>query len=135
MKYAREGFPLEGALMKLCIVPFAVATLVSGCLSAPPHNGSVICIYPQPGGNSFCQIATNLTAKEVTNQMSLCTSMQGTIVATCPVGAVGCCATTSGSVDFDQCFYDSAATDESTCATKSGTWTASSGTSDADATD
>ncbi len=122
--------------MKLWIVPFAVATLVSGCLSAPPHNGSVLCIYPQPEGTSFCQTATNLTATEVTNQTSRCTSAQGTIVAACPAGAVGCCATTSGSVDFDQCYYGlSAATAEATCATKSGTWTAASGTSDADATD
>jgi hypothetical protein len=102
----------------------------------PAADGSLICIFPQPGGTSFCQAATNLTPKEVTNQTSLCTSMQGTAVAACPVGAVGCCATTSGSVDFDQCFYGiSAATGENTCATKMGTWAASSETSDASATD
>jgi hypothetical protein len=123
--------------MKLWIVRFFVATLVSGCFSAPPKgDGTVTCIYPQPEGTSFCQIATNLTAKEVTNQTSLCTNAQGTVVAACPAGAVGCCATTSGSVDFEQCHYgSSAATEEAACATKSGTWTAGSGTSDAGATD
>ncbi len=126
--------------MKLCIVPFAIATLASSCQliapAKPTTDGSVICIFPQPGDTSFCQAATNLTPKEVTNQTSLCTSMQGTIVPACPVGAVGCCATTSGSVDFDQCFYGtSAATDENTCATKMGTWAAGSEASEAGATD
>jgi hypothetical protein len=125
--------------MKFWFVCFALATLASSCVSIPakaPADGSVICVFPQPGGSSFCQAATNLTAKEVTNQMSLCTSMQGAVVTACPAGAVGCCATTSGSVDFEQCFYDvSAATEESTCASKSGTWTAGSETSDAAATD
>jgi hypothetical protein len=125
--------------MKLSILPFAVAMLASGCLSVPPKaaaDGSLICIFPQPGGTTFCQVATNLTAKEVTSQTSLCTGMQGTVVAACPVGAVGCCATTSGSVDFDQCFYGvSAATEENACATKMGTWAAGSGTDDAGATE
>jgi hypothetical protein len=126
--------------MKPWIVPFAVAALACGCQlvvpAKPTADGSVICIFPQPGGTSFCQAATNLTAKEVTNQTSLCTSMQGTVVTACPAGAVGCCATTSGSVDFDQCFYGvPAATEETACATKMGTWAAGSGTSDAGATD
>jgi hypothetical protein len=51
-------------------------------------------------------------------------------------GAVGCCATTSGSVDFDQCYYGiSTATGEMTCATAMGTWTPTSVTSEAGATD
>jgi hypothetical protein len=96
----------------------------------------LFCTVPQPGGTSFCQASTNLTAKQVTNQTSLCTTMQGTIVAACPDGAVGCCATTSGSVDFDQCYYGiSAATGEQTCTTMTGTWTAGSGTSEAGAAD
>ena len=126
--------------MKLCIVALALAILASGCLVAPAKgsaDGSLTCIFPQPGGTSFRQSATNLTAKQVTSQTSLCTSMQGTVVADCPDGAVGCCATTSGSVDFEQCSYGAggAATGEQTCATKMGTWTASAGTSDAGATD
>jgi hypothetical protein len=136
MKYA----DLEGALMKLWIIPFAVTTLAAGCSSAPakpPANGSVICTVPQSAGTSFCQIATNLTAKQVTNQMSLCTSSQGTVVAACADGAVGCCATTSGAVAFNQCYYGiSVATGEQTCASMmGGTWTPGSGTSDAGATD
>jgi hypothetical protein len=72
----------------------------------------------------------------VTNQTSLCTSMQGTVVEACPGDAVGCCATTSGSVDFNQCYYGiSAATGAQTCATMMGTWTAGSETSDAGVTD
>jgi hypothetical protein len=125
--------------MKLWIVPLAGATLVSGCLSAPPKppaDGSVICTIPQPGDTSFCQVASNLTAKQVANQTSVCTSQQGTVVAACPVGAVGCCSTASGLVDFDQCYYGiSTATGETTCATKMGTWAPGTGTSDADATD
>jgi hypothetical protein len=117
-----------------------VATLAAGCVAVPAKptaDGSVICTFPQPGGTSFCQAATNLTAKQVTNQTSLCTSMQGTVVAACPDGAVGCCATTSGSVDFNQCYYGiSVATGANTCAAMmGGTWTAGSGTSDAGATD
>jgi hypothetical protein len=125
--------------MNFCIFPLAIAALVSGCITVPAKaaaDESLICIYPQPGGASFCQTATNLTAKEVTSQTSLCSSQQGTVVTACPAGAVGCCSTTSGSVDFDQCYYGiSAAMGESTCATKMGTWTLSSGTSDAGATD
>jgi hypothetical protein len=123
--------------MKLCIVPFVVATLAAGCLPAKPTtDGSVTCTFPQSGGTSLCQAATNLTPKQVTTQTSLCTSMQGTMVAVCPDGAVGCCATMSGSADIDQCFYGiSAADGEMTCVTKMGTWTAGSGTSDAGATD
>jgi hypothetical protein len=57
-------------------------------------------------------------------------------VAACPTDAVGCCATSSGSVDFDQCSYGiSEATAEQRCTAMSGTWTAGSGTSDAGATD
>ena len=125
--------------MKLWILPFAVATLAAGCLSAPAKptaDGSVICTFPQPGGTSFCQAATNLTPKQVTNQMSVCTSMQGTMVEACPGGSVGCCATTSGSVDFDKCYYGiSAAPGEKTCATAMGTYAAGSGTRAAGATD
>jgi hypothetical protein len=125
--------------MKLCIVALALAILASGCLVAPAKgsaDGSLTCIFPQPGGTSFCQAATNLTSKEVTSQTSLCSSMQGTVVPACPAGAVGCCATTSGSVDFDKCFYDvSAASEETACATKGGTWTAGSETSEAGATE
>jgi hypothetical protein len=148
--------------MKFCVVPFAVATL-SACIVVPAKgtaakgtaakgtadggtadggtaegtaDGSSICVFPQPGGGRFCQASTNLTANQVTNQTSLCTSMQGTIVEACPVGAVGCCATTSGSVDFDQCFYGvSAAVEENMCETNNGTWAAGSPTSDAGATD
>jgi hypothetical protein len=108
-----------------------------GAPARPTADGSVICTIPQPGGTSFCQAATNLTAKQVTNQTSLCTSMRGTVAAACPDGTVGCCATTSGSVDFNQCFYGiSVATGEQTCATMmGGRWTAGPGTSDAGATD
>jgi hypothetical protein len=158
IKYAIED-SFEGALMKFCIVPFAVATLTSACITVNvpakgtadggtakgtadggtakgTADGSSICVFPQPGGGRFCQASTNLTANQVTNQTSLCTSMQGTIVAACPVGAVGCCATTSGSVDFDQCFYGvSAAVEENMCATNNGIWAAGSATSDAGATD
>jgi hypothetical protein len=125
--------------MKSWIVRLAVATLAIGCASAAakaPADGSVYCTIPQPGNTGFCQAATNLGAKQVTNQTSLCTSMQGTVVPACPDGAVGCCATTSGSVDFDQCFYGiSAATGEKTCTTMMGVWTLGSGTPDAAATD
>jgi hypothetical protein len=123
--------------MKLWLVPFAVATL-AGCVSIPAKpsaDGGVICVYPEPGGTSLCQAATNLTAKQVTNQTSLCT-MQGTLVAACPEGAVGCCATTLGSVDFDKCDYGiSAATGQMACATAMGTWTPTSAPSEAGATD
>lgn len=125
--------------MKFCIVPFAIVALTSGCLSIPgkaSENGSLTCVFPQPGGNSFCQEATSLTAKEVTSQTSLCTSMQGTVVDVCPAGAVGCCATTSGNTDFNKCFYGvNATTQASTCATNNGVWTAGSETSDAGATE
>jgi hypothetical protein len=125
--------------MKHWLVPLAVTTLAAGCLSAPPKaaaDGSVTCAVPQSVGTSFCQTATNLTSKQVTNQTSLCTSMQGSVVAACPQGAVGCCATTSGAVDFDQCYYGiSVATGEQTCATAAGIWTAGSGASDAGLTD
>jgi hypothetical protein len=122
--------------MKHWLVLFAVAALAAGCVSVPAKpaaDGGVFCTVQEPGGASFCQAATNLTAKQVTNQTSLCTSMQGTVGAACPDGAVGCCATAVG---LEQCFYGiSLATGESTCATKAGTWTAGSGTSDAGATD
>jgi hypothetical protein len=125
--------------MKSWIAPLAVATLAIGCVSAPakaPADGSVYCTIPQPGNGGFCQAATNLAAKQVTNQTAICTSMQGTVVPACPDGAAGCCATTSGSVDFDQCFYgSSAATGESMCATMMGVWTPGSGAPDAAATD
>jgi hypothetical protein len=125
--------------MKFCILPFAVATLATGCITVPAKataDGTLICVFPQPGGSSFCQAATNLTPKEVTSQTSLCTSMEGTVVSACPAGAVGCCLATSGSVEFDQCFYDtSAATEENACAAKMGTWTGGSTTSDAGATE
>ena len=62
--------------------------------------------------------------------------MQGTIVAACPGGPVGCCATTSGAVDFEQCFYGVSAVDEEmACATKNGTWSAGTATGEAGATD
>jgi hypothetical protein len=114
--------------MNFWIVPIAVATLASGCVGSPPaKDGTLICIYPQTEGASFCQTATNLTAKEVTNQTSLCTSSQGTVVTACPVDSVGCCATTSGTTDFDKCFYNtSAAPREMACATSDGIWTAGS---------
>lgn len=129
--------------MKVWIVPFAVATLTSGCLLSAPAakpkpatDGGVICTFPEPGDASLCQASTNLTANQVTNQTSVCTSMNGTMVAACPGGAVGCCATTSGSVDFDQCYYGiSVAFGEKMCASTSGAWTVTSGTSDAGATD
>jgi len=123
--------------MNLWIVPLAVATLTSGCLGSPPaRNGSLLCIFPESGGASFCQTATNLTAAEVTKQTSLCTSEQGTVVTACPAGSVGCCATTSGAVYFDKCFYGvNAATQAMTCATMSGTWTAGSETGEAGGTD
>ena len=123
--------------MKLWIVPFIV--LVTGCPSPPPKplaNGTLICTTPQSPGTSVCQVTTNLTPKQVTNQTSFCTSMNGTVVAACPDGAVGCCAFTSGAVDFDQCYYGiSVAMGAATCATTMGTWTVGSGTSDAGATD
>jgi hypothetical protein len=130
--------------MKFWIVAFPVVTLAAGCLISPgaPHkasaDGGVVCTIPETGDASFCQASTNLTAKQVANQTSLCTSQQGTVVAAaaCPEGAVGCCATTSGSVDFNQCFYGtSAATGEQQCATMAGIWTAGSETGDAGATD
>ena len=125
--------------MNLCIVTLALATLASGCITVPGKaaaDESLICIYPQPENTSFCQTATNLTAKEVTSQTSLCTSEQGTVVEECPADPVGCCTTTSGSVDFEKCFYGiSAAAGASDCATKAGIWTAGSGTSEAGATE
>jgi hypothetical protein len=147
--------------MKLWIAPFAVAALATGCTIVVPAkptkdggvatadggastagggvaaaDGGVACTIPQPGDTGFCQAATNLTANQVASQTSLCTSMKGTVVEACPDGAVGCCAFTSGSVDFDQCFYRiTAATGEETCTTMMGTWTAGAGTSDAGATD
>jgi hypothetical protein len=128
-----------GALMKLRIVFLAVATLAAGCLSAPAKpaaDGSVICTYPEPGGTSLCQVATNLTAKQVTSQTALCASSQGTIVQACPGGAVGCCTTVSGAVDFNQCYYGiTVAMGESTCETMMGAWTPGPETSDADAND
>jgi len=144
--------------MKTWLIPCAVAALAvgAGCIVNVPAkadkadggvagdgveggsaaSGSTSCTIPQPGGAGFCQASTNLTATQVTSQNSLCTSMQGTVVAACPAGAVGCCATSSGSVDFDQCFYGiTNATGEQRCATMAGTWTAGSGNSDAGASD
>jgi hypothetical protein len=121
--------------MKLWIVPFAVAALAVACIPTKPTlSGSLTCTFPPSGGASLCQAATNLSSKQVTNQTSLCTSMQGTVVAACPAGEVGCCTTPSGSAEIEQCFYGiSAADGKMACATKMGTWTAGSG--DAGATD
>ena len=144
--------------MKSWIVPFAVATLATGCIIVPAAHkkadddggavaaadggakaaadadGGVVCTVPQPGDAGFCQASTNLTAQQVTNQTSLCISQQGTVLAAtaCPEGAVGCCATTSGSVAFDQCFYASSATAaEMQCETMGGIWTPGLETGDA----
>jgi hypothetical protein len=128
--------------MNLWIVPLAVTALAAGCITIPgkpsaaADDGGVNCSIPEPGDASFCQVATNLGPKQVTNQTSLCTSMHGTVVPACPDDAVGCCATTSGAVDFNQCFYGiSVAAGEQTCAGMSGTWTAGSAASDAGETD
>jgi hypothetical protein len=125
--------------MKRWLVLFALISLATGCISIPPKasaDGGVNCIFPEPGGTSFCQAATDLTPKQVTSQTTLCSTQQGTVVTVCPGGAVGHCATTSGADDFEQYYYGiSAAAGAMTCAAASGIWTPSPETTEAGATE
>jgi hypothetical protein len=125
-------------LSAILLSSFLVAsTLVAGCSSSTSGSGGTPGVFCSTSllGSQLCYGYTNLNSDQTNAVTSACTqTLQGKIVSSCPsAGIVGCCKSSQGGYNIEECYYaddagtSSADQDKQACTSSptNGTWSTS----------